>query len=193
MGKINWDQYFMSMSYFISMKSKDPSTKIGAVIVGPDQEVRSTGYNGLPRGVDDNVPERDIRPTKYFYYEHAERNAILNAARMGISTDGCTMYTPGLPCADCCRAIIQCGIKKVVIDWHWDMEARKDVESNKKWLESCSYSKQMFRESLVSVVEYCGPLITEITALRGDKILDLNIERPVAGKALVKQEDWSSL
>lgn len=186
MSKINWTQYFMSMSYFVAMKSKDPSTKIGAVVVGPDNEVRSTGYNGLPRGVNDNVPERDTRPTKYFYYEHAERNAILNAARMGISTDGCVMYTPGLPCADCCRAIIQSGITKVVIDWRWDMEARKDVESNKKWLESCSYSKQMFQESGVEVVEYCGPLLTEITALRGDKALDLNAERPVASKALTR-------
>lgn len=186
MSKINWDQYFMSMSYFVAMKSKDPSTKIGAVIVGPDKEVRSTGYNGLPRGVDDTVAERDTRPTKYFYYEHAERNAIFNAARMGISTEGCTMYTPGLPCADCCRSIIQSGIKKLVFDWRWDAEARLNTESNQKWLESCSYSKNMFRESMVEVVEYSGPITTEITAFRGDKTLNLKLERPVAGKALTR-------
>lgn len=188
MNKITWDQYFMSMSYFVAMKSKDPSTKIGAVIVGPDQEVRSTGYNGLPRGVNDNIPERDTRPTKYFYYEHAERNAILNAARMGIRTEGCTMYTPGLPCADCCRAIIQSGIKKLIFDWRWDAEARLNTESNQKWLESCSYSKNMFSESGVEVVEYSGPLMVELTALRGDKNLNLRAERPVAGKALPKVE-----
>lgn len=188
MSRIDWNQYFMSMSYFVAMKSKDPSTKIGAVVVGPDNEVRSTGYNGLPRGVNDNVPERDTRPTKYFYYEHAERNAILNAARMGISTDDCTMYTPGLPCADCCRAIIQSGIRKVVIDWRWDKEARMNTEANQKWLESCSYSKNMFSESGVEVVEYNGQILTEITALRGDKILNLKAERPVAGKALPKEE-----
>jgi len=163
----------MSMSYFVAMKSKDPSTKIGAVIVGPYNEVRSTGYNGLPRGVNDNISKRNARPTKYFYYTHAEANAVFNAARMGISTNGCTMYTPGMPCADCCRAIIQSGVKKVVIDWRWDLIARNDTESNKKWLESGSHSKHMFSEAGVKVIKYSGPLLTEITALRGDKILNL--------------------
>jgi len=79
----DWDMYFMSLSYLVAMKSKDPSTKIGAVIVGPDKEIRSTGYNGFVKGANDDVVEHYERPEKYYHFEHAERNAILLSARYG--------------------------------------------------------------------------------------------------------------
>jgi dCMP deaminase len=114
-----WDQRFLRLALETAGWSKDPSTQVGAVIVGPDREIRSTGYNGLPRGVDDNNPEREARPGKYFFYEHAERNAIFNAARVGIPLKDCTIYVTSKPlkfgcCADCVRAIIQAGITRVV-------------------------------------------------------------------------------
>lgn len=115
-SELNWHRYFIDMAFLVAGKSKDRSTRVGAVIIGPDNEVRSTGYNGFPRGVDDDVNERHERPTKYLYTEHAERNAIFNAARHGVALAGCRLYlnSEPCPCADCTRAIIQSGIKMVI-------------------------------------------------------------------------------
>src|SRR3990167_200779 len=111
---MNWDEYFLVLCEVIKLKSKDQNTKIGVVIVGKDHEVVSTGYNSFPRGIDDNVPARQERPEKYLWMEHAERNAIYNAARIGVSTKGCTMYMSCvMSCPDCARAIINSGIIKI--------------------------------------------------------------------------------
>jgi dCMP deaminase len=166
---MDWDQYFMSMAYLVSMKSKDTSTRIGAVIVGPDHEIRSTGYNGLPRGVKENIPERNERPAKYFWYEHGERNAIYNAARMGTSVKGCTMYTQGIPCADCARAVIQSGIQKVIIDSRIEElkeNSNSNSNSNSNWTQSCAASREMLSEAGIIVHSYDGPLITSIIGLQ---------------------------
>ena len=109
-----WHYRFMDIAKLISTWSKDTSTKTGAVIVGPDKEIRATGYNGFVRGVDDDVFERFERPTKYDFFEHAERNAIYNACLCGTSVKGCVLYATHFPCTDCTRAIIQSGIKLVV-------------------------------------------------------------------------------
>jgi dCMP deaminase len=129
-----WDLYFMSMAEHAATLSKDESTKLGCVIVGPDNEVRSTGYNSFPRGIDDNRPERQQRPWKYKFFEHAERNAIYNAARMGTPLKGCVLYCAWPPCSDCARAVIQAGIVRVVVRgeavpgrWDEDMAAAKEM------------------------------------------------------------------
>src|SRR5271157_1245793 len=83
-----WDQYYLEICKVVSCRSKDPNTQIGCVIVGPNHEIRSTGYNSFPRGIRDDVPERLARPAKYLWIEHAERNAICNAARAGTATEG---------------------------------------------------------------------------------------------------------
>lgn len=111
---MDWDTYFMEMATLVSTKSKDRSTRVGCVIVGPNHEVRTTGYNGFCRGVDDDNDDRHQRPEKYLWSEHAERNAIFNAARNGIRTEDCTAYTTVFPCADCARALIQSGIVRIV-------------------------------------------------------------------------------
>jgi len=111
----SWDQYYLLICKHVASRSKDPNTQLGCVIVGPAHEIRSTGYNSLPRGIRDDVPERLQRPTKYLWMEHAERNAIYNAARAGTSTEGCSMYVQIMPCMDCARAIVQAGLKEVVI------------------------------------------------------------------------------
>jgi dCMP deaminase len=111
----DWDRYYLEICRVVAARSKDPNTQIGCVIVGPAHEIRSTGYNSLPRHIRDDVPERFERPTKYLWMEHAERNAICNAARAGTATEACTIYVEIMPCMDCARAIVQAGIVQVVV------------------------------------------------------------------------------
>lgn len=112
----NWDIRMMALAQFIATWSKDRGRKVGAVIVGPDNEIRSTGYNGIPRGVNDDVEVRHEAAggEKYLWVSHAERNAIYNAALLGVSTKNCTIYLPWYPCIECAKAIVQVGISKVV-------------------------------------------------------------------------------
>lgn len=148
---MNWKEYFKNIALQVKLKSKDNSTKIGAVVVGPDNEIVSTGYNSFPRGIDDNVPERQERPEKYYWFEHAERNALYNAARIGVSTKGCTMYlTCGCPCTDCARGIINSGISKVV------MEVGSPTNSGKatQWDEHAKRSIVMFKEAGIEIEYY---------------------------------------
>jgi dCMP deaminase len=129
------------------LKSKDNNTKIGVVLVGKNNEIVSTGYNSFPRGINDDVAERQEKPEKYFWFEHAERNCIYNAARIGVSTLGTTMYmTCGISCADCARAIISAGVEKIVL------RSGKGAMSP-KWQESAERSNQMFKEAGI-IVEF---------------------------------------
>lgn len=116
-NRISWDHYFLDLAYAISKRSRDPSTKVGVVIVAPDNQIVSQGYNGFPRGVHNTEERWTTRPEKYNFIVHAERNAIYNAVRQGRSTDGCTMYgfyaCP--PCEQCTLAVIQSGIKEFVM------------------------------------------------------------------------------
>lgn len=113
---ISWEEYFMGLAKLSAMRSKDPNTKVGACIVRPNHRIVSLGYNGMPIGCPDNdFPwERSGAPldTKYIYVVHAEMNAILNV--QGQNLEGCTLYATLFPCNECCKAIIQAGIKEVV-------------------------------------------------------------------------------
>lgn len=140
---MNWNDYFFEMATLVSKKSKDRSTKVGCVIVGPNNEVRTTGYNGFCRGVNDDIDSRHDRPEKYFWTEHAERNAIYNAARNGIPLEGCTAYTTLVPCADCTRALIQSGVKSILFC---------SGEANEKWTDSFQRSLAMAREANVEMI-----------------------------------------
>lgn len=138
----SWDDTFIELTQVLAKRSKDTSTKVGAVIVGRNREIRSTGYNGMPRGVNDDVAERYERPLKYKWFEHAERNAIYNAARVGIPVEKCTMYVALYPCTDCARAIIQAGISWVVV---------ADFVVPERWWADACQSAIMFREGGVAV------------------------------------------
>jgi len=140
---MNWDEYFISLLQPIAAKSKDPSTKVGAIIVGPNREIRSTGYNDLPRGVV-HTDERVERPAKYLYTEHAERNAIYNAARNGVSVVGTTLYCDMFPCAPCARGIIQAGVTRLVC-------AQAPRTGDKNWEESQNAAMEMLLEAGVEV------------------------------------------
>lgn len=148
---MNWDEYFLNIADVVRTKSKDPSSTIGAVIAGRDNEIISTGYNGFPRGINEKIVTRWERPVKYDFVVHAETNAIYNAARVGVSTKGCTLYLIGMgpptyPCKDCAKAIIQAGIKRVV--------GKPYKELPEHWVESLAFSATLFEEASVEYVEY---------------------------------------
>jgi dCMP deaminase len=113
---ISWDEYFMGVSLLSGKRSKDPSTQVGACIVDDDHKIIATGYNGAPRGIDDeDFPwsrDGDFLDTKYAYVCHAELNAILNASRESLKN--CVIYVALFPCNECAKSIIQSGIRKVV-------------------------------------------------------------------------------
>jgi dCMP deaminase len=142
----NWDQYYLSICKVVATRSKDPNTQIGCVIIGPAREIRSTGYNSFPRGIRDDVPERLVRPAKYLWIEHAERNAICNAARAGTATEECTIYVEIMPCMDCARAIVQAGIKSVVVS-----AERMSQYSSQYYDEHFGLVEVLFGEAGVSV------------------------------------------
>jgi len=200
----SWDEYYIKLAMLIASKSKDPSTQVGCVIVGPDNEIRSTGFNGFPRGVKEVVPgtkhfptgvwkdlaigenvtkcggcgdhivmtkdmgtelilsphfekatgvvlhpDRWERPAKYEWVEHAEKNAVYNAARIGVALKGCRAYLnwEPRPCIECCKAFIQAGIVEVIgpntpfpsggtrKDWKFDVSTIMMDEAGVKYRE----------------------------------------------------------
>ena len=110
----SWNDYFMDMATLVAQRSKDPSTKVGCVVISEDKIVVSTGYNGLPRGVNDKS-ERMERPAKYLWTSHAEENAVAQAARVGAKLKGGTAFVTHHPCSRCARSLIQAGVTTVVI------------------------------------------------------------------------------
>ena len=145
---MDWDSYFLTIAQAVALKSKDTSTKVGAIVVGPDKEIRSTGYNGFPRRVKD-LPERQDSKCKLFYVAHAEANCVYQAARVGVSLMGCSLYlsTSSVPCAECTKAIIQAGIVRVV---------GPDKEFPGKsaiWQESIQRAVEMLEEAGVSIIK----------------------------------------
>lgn len=140
-----WDHRFLALAKEVASWSKDTSTKVGCVIVDPDSRaIVSVGYNGLPRSVNDDIPERFMRPVKYLWTEHSERNAIFNAALRGTSTKACTMYMPWFPCADCGRAIVQSGISRLVC-------GRPNFSTRPDWAESMRVALTIMREGGVTL------------------------------------------
>lgn len=136
-----WQGYFFALCDINAGMSKDPSTKVGAVIVRPDQTIASMGWNGLPRGVGDTDERLDHRPTKYAMTVHAEANAILAAHE---PVRGFTLYVSPLhPCCTCAGLIIQSGIARVV--------ARASAENPERWAENFALSHQMLLEAGISV------------------------------------------
>ena len=117
MENINWEEYFMFSASLAAKRSKDPSTKVGAVIVNKDNRIIGSGYNGFPNGIDDSLlpwtkNSELYEETKYAYVVHAEANCLLNSIKSSL-TD-CTMYVTLFPCSSCTKLIIQKGIKKIV-------------------------------------------------------------------------------
>jgi dCMP deaminase len=134
-----WDQRFLKLAEHISGWSKDPSTKVGCVVVGEDREIRSTGFNGFPRGIADDMERLSDREQKYPLICHAEENAIMHAARIGLSLKGCTAYVTWPPCTRCARSLIQAGVIEVVYPQESDVPER--------WMADFEMSTQMMGEA----------------------------------------------
>ena len=134
-----WDRRFIDLALHISGWSKDPSTKVGCVVVGEDREIRSTGFNGFPRGIDDSMERLEDRELKYPLICHAEENAIMHAARIGISLKDCTAYVTWPPCTRCARSLIQAGVVEVVYPGN--------IEIPDRWMEDFERSNSMMREA----------------------------------------------
>ena len=141
---IDWDTYFMLIAKISSMRSKDPNTQVGACIVNDDKKIVSCGYNGAPTGFSDEIMpwnrEGEFSETKYPYVCHAELNAILNS-----NTDlrGDTIYVDLFPCNECAKAIIQCGIKKVIYLSDKYNGTKENVVS-KKLFDECNVKYEQF-------------------------------------------------
>jgi dCMP deaminase len=143
---MNWHSKFISLCDCVARWSKDPSTKVGAVIVDDRHRIVSVGYNGFPRGVNDSQERLLDRATKLQLTVHAEPNAILNSRG---SVEGCSLYINSLPpCHECARLIINAGIRNVFYP---------SAPIPERWKESCSLAQDIFKEAGVE----CFPLINE--------------------------------
>ncbi|HJL97140.1 MAG TPA: dCMP deaminase family protein [Candidatus Poseidoniaceae archaeon] len=138
-----WDIRFLELAKHISGWSKDPSTKVGCVVVGEDREIRSTGFNGFPRGISDDSERLTDRSKKYPLICHAEENAIMHAARIGISLKGSTAFVTWPPCSRCARSLIQAGVQEIVYPETDGIPER--------WLEDFNISNAMLLEAGVLV------------------------------------------
>lgn len=144
----DWDARWLNLAGEIGSWSKDRSTKVGCIVLGGARQILTAGYNGFPRGVDDDAGDRHERPVKYKFTEHAERNAIYNAARNGVALYEATMFVPLYPCADCARGIIQSGITTLVVP----QAASEDFSGfDHRWAEDHRVARIMFREAGVRV------------------------------------------
>jgi len=138
-----WDVRFVKLAMHIANWSKDPSTKVGCVVVGEDREIRSTGFNGFPRGIKDDEERLLDREQKYPLICHAEENAIMHAARIGVSLKGSTAYVTWPPCSRCARSLIQSGIKEIIYPTPGEIPER--------WIEDFNISNGMISEAGVIV------------------------------------------
>ena len=140
----NWDARFLELARQISSWSKDPSTQVGCVVVGPDREIRSTGFNGLPRGIEDSNERLNNREMKYPMICHAEENAIMHAARIGMPLKGCKVYITWPPCTRCARSLIQAGISQIIYP--------KKIEIPKRWASDFELALNMVKEAGIQTV-----------------------------------------
>lgn len=154
-----WDNHFLQLCLDHARMSKDPSTRVGSVIIGPDREIRSMGFNGFPRGIADTAERLNNRDTKLKLVVHAETNALLAAARMGTSVKGCTLFIcatddsgtkwGGPPCTRCTVEIIQAGITEIV--------SRPLKNGFSKWHEDLAMARHLIAEAGIQYREVDEP------------------------------------
>ena len=161
---LDWNKTFFNIAEAISQRSKDDSQQVGCVVVDKSHRIRSLGYNGMSSGINDaDETGRYERPRKYFFFEHAERNAIYNACRAGTSLIDCKIFVPWPPCADCARAIIQAGLNDVMV---------LTSMVKRRWLASCHAGQEMFEEAGVLTTVYENEFFSKVY-----RIADIKAER----------------
>lgn len=138
-------QFLKLAKYQAELFSKDPSTKVGCIIIAPDSlQILSCGYNGLPRNIEEQTKERWQYPLKSYYCEHSERNCLYNACRSGVKIEGSIAVVSLFPCADCARGLIQSGVSAVVT-------YAPDLDHH-RWGASFKISADMFTEAGVEMI-----------------------------------------
>lgn len=144
MNMNKWDSFFLDLAKKISTLSKDPSTKVGAVIARPDNSICSMGFNGFPKKMEDKQDWLNNRDIKYKRVIHAEKNAYIFAREQ---IEGYTLYTyPFMPCSPCCSFFIQAGISKIVAPY----------SDNPRWIEDFALTRESCLECGVELIEYLG-------------------------------------
>jgi dCMP deaminase len=138
---MKWDEFFINLAKSVSLKSKDPSTKVGSVIVDEEDRVVSTGYNGFIKGCDESQLSWE-RPFKYFQVIHAEMNALLFAKR---DLKNCKIYITDMPCDNCLKHVIQAGIKEI----HYD---KPDIMKNRGTRDQKEAIKVMINSTGTKVI-----------------------------------------
>lgn len=140
-------KYIQLAKFNAELFSKDPHTKVGCIILTSDfSRILSTGINGFPRGLNDNIESRWERPIKYKFVCHAESNGIANAARTGTPIDGAVIVTTKFPCSVCARLLIQSGIKKVY--------SIEPDYSDPNWGDDIKISEELFKELGIDVIKF---------------------------------------
>lgn len=131
-----WDEYFAGIANAVAAKSKDPNCKVGAIIVSPDHLVVATGFNGLARTLPDDQELLGRKIEKLDWVLHAEHNAVLNAARCGVRTCGCTVYVNKFPCFACLNVLVQAGVTRIYTDDHeyWKHDPCDSDHSGKRFI-----------------------------------------------------------
>lgn len=144
----HWDNRFIRIAEEVKTWSKDPGTKVGAVIVD-DRRILSTGYNGFPQNLSDDLSRYNNRDYKLKITVHAEVNAILNAAKNGTKVEGATLYATFHPCTHCASAIIQAGIVSVVCP--------SPMSAPERWRQSFKEANDLFYEAGLFMLYYSEP------------------------------------
>lgn len=142
----SFDEWVFDLVQHARKMSNDPHTQVGAVII--NDGIRAIGWNSFCGPIEELVnciPDKFERPEKYHWFEHAERNAIYQCLRNGVSLKGASIYQNGLPCTDCARAIAKSGISQVVIN--------KDVLDSKEW-KSPKYTQDVMERSKIILEEF---------------------------------------
>lgn len=135
-----WHRRFLELANLVASWSKDPSSKVGAVIVDENRRIVSTGYNGFARGVKDSKCRYDNRDLKYKMVLHAEENAILFSKQR---LDGCSIYVTTMPpCSHCASLIIQSGIRNVFVP---------NSPIPDRWKPSVELTRKMFSEAKIKL------------------------------------------
>jgi dCMP deaminase len=140
-----WDRRFLRLAEEVRLWSKDPGTKVGCVLVN-DRRILSTGYNGFPQTISDDLDRYIDREYKLSVTVHAEANAILNAAKNGTKVEGSTLYVTFPPCSQCASAIVQAGVAQVVCP--------DPAQAPERWRSNFLAASDLFYEAGVKVLYY---------------------------------------
>jgi dCMP deaminase len=140
-----WDERFIRLAFEVASWSKDPGTKVGAVLVD-DRRIIATGYNGFPQNIEDTIERYSNRELKLAYTVHAEVNAILNAAKNGAKTKNSTLYVTFPPCVNCATSVVQAGVSMVVCP--------SVTTAPERWRDSFQMGQNLLKEAGVKVLTF---------------------------------------